>query len=79
MFFNRNNQGRIDAVLIFDDHVIITEVKFSEEGDAEKLTNNAFKQIDETGYIERYKDNNRKITLLAVVIAGKDISCKMKY
>jgi len=69
------NKGRIDAVWKLEEQVIITEVKFANEGDTDRLIQDAFKQIYEAGYYERYK--SRKTTLLAIGIAGKKISCKI--
>ena len=71
------NKGRIDALWLWEDQVIIAEVKYANEGDCEQLVKSAFDQIYEKDYYERYKGNHRKITLLAVAFAGKAISCKM--
>jgi hypothetical protein len=71
------NKGRIDGVWTWEDQIIITEVKFPDEGNADHLLQDALNQIREKGYIERYKDNIHKITLLAIGFTGKDIVCKI--
>jgi len=72
------DKGRIDAVLLLKDHVVITEIKYSNEGNTDQLIQDAFSQIHETGYYERYNSSNQKVILLAIGLAGKEISCKMK-
>jgi hypothetical protein len=72
------NKGRIDAVWTWEDHTIVTEVKFAEEGDADRLLQEALAKINEKEYIERYKDNIHKITLLAIGFTGKTVVCKME-
>jgi hypothetical protein len=71
------NIGRIDAVWTWEDQVIIAEIKYANEGDANILLQKAFDQIYENRYYERYKDDKRKITLLAIGFAEKTIACKM--
>jgi hypothetical protein len=55
--------------------VVIAEVKFSEE--AEPLLETAMTQIREQRYYERYAGEKRRIALLAVGFAGKDLVCRM--
>ena len=72
------DKGRIDAVWIWDDHVVIAEVKFANEGDIVSLLQSAFMQIHKKEYYEHYNGNNRKVTLLAIGFTHKDIACKME-
>jgi hypothetical protein len=72
------DKGRMDAVWIWKDNVVIAEVKYSEKGVAERLLEEAFTQIHERRYAERYAGGNNKIILLAVAFAGKEIACRIK-
>ena len=72
------NKGRIDAVWTWKNQAVIAEVKFANEGDSALLLQDAFKQIYESKYYERYTGSNRKITFLAIGFAGKAIACKME-
>jgi hypothetical protein len=71
------DKGRIDAVWIWEDRVVITEVKFSVDGHPETLLEIALAQIRENRYYERFAGTQRRIALLAVCFAGKDIACRM--
>jgi hypothetical protein len=71
------NKGRIDAVWTWEDQVIITEVKFADEGNTNRLLQDALAQIHEKEYTERYRDDIHKITLLAIGFTGKNIACKI--
>jgi hypothetical protein len=71
------NKGRIDAVWTWEEQIIIDEVKFAEEGDVNRLLQDALAKKKKKEYIERYKDGIHKITLLAIGFAGKTIACKM--
>jgi len=70
--------GRIDAVWTWEERVVIAEVKHSEKGSLESLLKEAFEQIHDRRYYEGYAGNNRRIALLAIAIAGRDIECRME-
>jgi hypothetical protein len=71
------NIGRIDAVWKFSGHTIIAEIKYQpQEEKIAVLLNNAIKQIREKRYAERF-DDGQKVSLLAVVFAGKEIGCRI--
>jgi hypothetical protein len=72
------DKGRIDAVWTYDDRVIILEIKYADKGDCEPLLDDALGQIKEKRYYERYAGNNRRVALLAIAFAGKEISCRME-
>jgi hypothetical protein len=71
------DKGRIDAVWTWEERVVIAEVKFCEDGEVEPLLETAMTQIREQRYYERYAGEKRRIALLAVGFAGKDIACRM--
>jgi hypothetical protein len=71
------DKGRIDAVWTWEERVVIAEVKFSAGGKVEPLLEAAMAQILERRYYERYNDGNRRIALLAIGFAGKEIACRM--
>jgi hypothetical protein len=72
------DKGRIDAVWTWGERVVIAEVKYSAEEKSDTLIEKAFAQIRDRRYHERYAGENKRITLLAVAFAGKDITCRMK-
>jgi hypothetical protein len=72
------DKGRLDAVWTWEERVVIVEIKFSEKGATEPLLKEAFAQIHERRYYERYAGGNHRIALLAVAFAGKEIACKME-
>jgi hypothetical protein len=80
-------------VWTWEERVVIAEVKFSaehpvklpaehpaspSEGKAETLLEAALNQIQENRYYEKYAGGNRRIALLGIGFAGKDIVCRMK-
>jgi hypothetical protein len=72
------DKGRIDAVWTWDDRVVIAEIKYADEGATEPLLEEAMAQIKNRRYYERYTGNNKRIALLAIAFAGKEIACKME-
>jgi hypothetical protein len=70
------NNGRIDAVWLYKEQAVIAEVKFAREGDAAALLDDAFKQIYEKKYYERYM-GAYKVSLMAIGFTGKDTACKI--
>jgi hypothetical protein len=70
------NTGRIDSVLHHADLTVVAEIKYSAEKDAESLLNEAMKQIHDRKYYEKYSD--RKVILMAVAFAGKEVKCRME-
>jgi hypothetical protein len=71
------DKGRIDAVWRWNERVVITEIKYTEGDDTEPLLEEAFTQMNERRYHERYAGSNRRIALLAIAFAGKKIACRM--
>jgi hypothetical protein len=71
------NIGRIDAVWTWKERVVIAEVKYAREGNPEALLAEAFAQIREKKYSERYSGQNKRIALLAVAFAGREVTCEM--
>jgi hypothetical protein len=69
------NAGRIDAVLHHGDLTVIAEIKYSAKRGAERLLNEAIKQIRDRQYYEKYSD--RKVVLMAVAFAGKEVKCRI--
>ncbi|MDR1342132.1 MAG: ATP-binding protein [Prevotellaceae bacterium] len=72
------DKGRIDAVWTWGERAVIAEVKYSGRGATDKLIGEAFRQIKEKKYHERYADGKHRIALLAVAFAGKKIACQMQ-
>jgi hypothetical protein len=71
------NIGRIDAVWTWKERVVIAEVKYAREGNPDTLLAEAFKQIREKKYSERYHGQNKRIALLAVAFAGREVISEM--
>jgi hypothetical protein len=72
------DKGRIDAVWQYEDRVVIAEIKYSKKDNTEKLLIDAFKQIKDNRYYERYAGNDKRIALLAIAFAGKEIACEIE-
>jgi hypothetical protein len=72
------DKGRIDAVWTWGDRVVIAEVKYSAKKKLKPLTEKAFAQILDRRYHERYAGEGKRIALLAVAFAGKEVACSMK-
>jgi len=72
------NIGRIDAVWTWDERIVIAEVKHAEKGSLESLLKEAFEQIHERRYYEGFAGNNRRIALLAIAVAGREVECRME-
>jgi hypothetical protein len=70
------NVGRIDAVLHHNDLTVVAEIKYSAKKGAERLLNEAMTQIRDRQYYEKYSD--RKVVLMAVAFAGKEVKCRME-
>jgi Holliday junction resolvase-like predicted endonuclease len=68
------NIGRIDAVWKLSEMIVVAEVKYS----ADKLLDEATKQIHERKYYEAYLTETKKIILLSVAFSGKEIGCRME-
>ena len=60
------------------DRVVIAEVKHSEKGSLETLLKEAFEQINDRRYYEGFAGDNRRIALLAIAVAGREIECRME-
>ena len=71
-------KGRIDAVWTWNERVVITEIKYSSKDKIEPLLTEAMQQIRERRYYERYAGENKRIAMLAIAFAGKDIACRME-
>ncbi|MDR1269621.1 MAG: PD-(D/E)XK nuclease domain-containing protein, partial [Planctomycetaceae bacterium] len=72
------NIGRIDAVWKLSEMIVVAEVKYSADKPLDKLLDEATKQIHERKYYEAYLTETKKIILLSVAFAGKEISCQME-
>jgi hypothetical protein len=72
------DKGRIDAVWTWEERVVIAEIKYAETGECAPLLDEALHQIRERRYHERYAGSNRRIALLAIAFAGKEIACRME-
>jgi hypothetical protein len=72
------DKGRIDAVWTWNDRVVIAEVKFALDGAVEPLLEDALNQIHDRRYYERYTGKHRRIALLAIAFAGREIACRIK-
>jgi hypothetical protein len=70
------NIGRIDAVWNQRDTTVIAEIKYSADKSHDKLLEEAMKQIYDNKYYEAYAD--RKIILMAIAFANKEVKCEMK-
>ncbi|GHS85903.1 ATPase AAA [Bacteroidia bacterium] len=72
------NKGRIDTVWKINGHTVIAEVKFQvQEENISDLLDKAIAQIKKKHYAERF-DDGHKVSLLAVVFAGKEIGCRIE-
>jgi hypothetical protein len=71
------DKGRIDAVWIWQERVVITEIKYAEQGETEPLLEDALSQIRKRSYFERYHGENKRIAMLAIAFAGKNIASRM--
>ncbi len=72
------DKGRIDAVWTWEERVVIAELKYSESETTDALLDKAMAQIKDTRYHERYAGTDRRIALLAIAFAGKEIACRME-
>ncbi|GHT03923.1 hypothetical protein AGMMS49525_09720 [Bacteroidia bacterium] len=72
------DKGRIDAVWTWQERVVIAEVKYAAKGAPNKLLDEALAQIHKCHYSERYAGENKRIALLGVAFAGKEIACRME-
>ncbi|MDR2130407.1 MAG: PD-(D/E)XK nuclease domain-containing protein, partial [Odoribacteraceae bacterium] len=72
------DKGRIDAAWRWGDHVVVAEIKYSEAGSVEPLLAEALAQIHARRYPNRYTATARRVTLLAVAFAGKEIGCRLE-
>jgi hypothetical protein len=70
------NVGRIDAVWHQRGLTVVAELKYSAEKSADSLLTAAMNQIYDRRYYEKYLD--RKVLLLAVAFACKEIKCRME-
>ncbi|MDR3113500.1 MAG: ATP-binding protein, partial [Endomicrobium sp.] len=70
------DKGRIDAVLKQNDFIVIAEIKYSIEKQAEEMAESALKQIKDKKYYEPYLE--KKIILLGIAFNGKEVKCKME-
>jgi Holliday junction resolvase-like predicted endonuclease len=70
------DKGCIDSVLHHADTTVVVEVKYSAKKGAERLLNEAMKQINDRKYYEKYSD--RKVILMAVAFAGKEVKCRLE-
>ncbi|MDR3341217.1 MAG: ATP-binding protein [Treponema sp.] len=71
------DKGRIDAVWTWEERVVIAEVKYAIKGKVEPLLKKAMAQIMDRRYYERYNGAKRRIALLAIGFAGKNLACRM--
>jgi hypothetical protein len=69
------NIGRIDAVLHHGDLTVIAEIKYRAKKSAARLLKNAMKQKNDRKYYAKYAD--RKVILMGVAFAGKEVKCKL--
>jgi Holliday junction resolvase-like predicted endonuclease len=72
------NIGRIDAVWKLSEMIVVAEVKYSADKPLDKLLDEATKQIHDRKYYEAYLSETKKIILLSVAFAGKEIGCRME-
>ncbi len=72
------DKGRIDAVWTWEERVVVAEVKYADDGPTEPLLQEALSQIHDRRYFERYAGSNKRIALLAIAFAGRDIACHME-
>ncbi|MDR3228451.1 MAG: ATP-binding protein [Puniceicoccales bacterium] len=85
------NIGRIDAVWELSDQIVVVEVKYAKADEdkpekdkddigakLDKLLSEAFGQIEERKYAERYKNTGKKLTLLAIACSGKTVKCAIR-
>jgi hypothetical protein len=70
--------GCIDAMWEYEDRIVIAEVKHDEKSTLEALIKEAFDQIYDRRYYEGFGGNNRRVALLAIAIAGRDVACKLE-
>jgi hypothetical protein len=64
-------------VWTWKERVVIAEVKFAAKGKVERLLESALSQIRENRYHERYAGEKRRIALLAIGFADRNIACRM--
>jgi Holliday junction resolvase-like predicted endonuclease len=72
------NIGRIDAVWKLSEMIVVAEVKYSADKNLDKLLDEATQQIHDRKYYEAYLTETKKIILLSVAFAGKEIGCRME-
>ncbi|WP_067092506.1 ATP-binding protein [Methanobrevibacter curvatus] len=68
--------GRIDAVFKIKGQPIITEIKYSKDKSSDGMLNDAFSQIEERKYYNKYKSKNP--SYLALAFTNKNIACAFK-
>lgn len=74
------NVGEIDSVLKIGDHVFVIEIKYSKsekELQLKKALEEAFMQIYDRKYFEKYVKNN-KVKLLAIAFNRKNVCCEFR-
>jgi Holliday junction resolvase-like predicted endonuclease len=72
------DKGRIDAVWVLENRVVITEIKYSSNGTTASLLENALAQIRTRRYHERFGAEKYHISFLAIAFADKEVSCRME-
>lgn len=70
-------KGRMDAVLVIEDTVIIVELKFEDGKSLEKLLYLGLSQIHDNKYYEPFV-NDYKINFLSIAVSDKVIDCKFE-
>ncbi|WP_056928545.1 ATP-binding protein, partial [Candidatus Symbiothrix dinenymphae] len=74
------DKGRIDAVWTWQERVVVAEIKYANARTTttDALLDEALAQIHARRYYERYAGENKRIALLGVAFAGKEIACRME-
>ncbi|GAP73004.1 ATP-binding protein [Candidatus Symbiothrix dinenymphae] len=74
------DKGRIDAVWTWQERVVVAEIKYTNARTTttDALLDEALAQIRARRYYERYAGENKRIALLGVAFAGKEIACRME-
>ncbi|GHT42392.1 ATPase AAA [Bacteroidia bacterium] len=72
------DKGRIDAVWTWKERAVIAEIKYAAQGNTDKLLDTALAQIHERRYYERYAGSHKRVALLGIAFAGKEIACRME-
>lgn len=70
-------EGRINAIWTWENQIVIAEVKYTDSGAPDLLSEETLVRLQERRYHEQYAGSGRRVKLLALAFAGRGIACRM--